>query len=175
MFTYGVDPAEGPGLAFVTLPKIFLNMNQGQLIGSAFFLFLFVAALTSAISLLEIPVAFAVERFGIRRRAAVLAIGVSALLAGIPASLGYGVWSHIGIGHRPILDTMDFAAANLLLPVSSLLVSLFVGWQWSRAAAIKASSIRIPRLAALWFGIVKYIVPLVILLVLTRSLLGFLG
>lgn len=175
VFTYGVNPGEGPGLAFVTLPEIFSHMHLGILIGSAFFLLLFVAALTSAISLLEIPVAFAIERFGVSRRTAVLTVGTSAFAAGIPSSLGYGVWSDIRPGARPLLDAVDHTASNILLPLSSLLVALFVGWHWSRAKALDSSSIADSRLAQLWLGVVKYIVPLVIGVVFARSLISLAG
>jgi NSS family neurotransmitter:Na+ symporter len=175
VFTYGVNPGEGPGLAFVTLPEIFNHMRMGMLIGSAFFLLLFVAALTSAISLLEIPVAFTMERFGVSRRLAVLTAGASAFAVGIPSSLGYGAWSDIRPGGRPILDAVDHMASNIFLPLSSLLIALFVGWHWSRAKALDSSSIADVRLAQLWLGVVKYIVPLVIGIVFARSLMSLAG
>jgi len=93
VFSFNLDPAQGPGLAFVVLPEVFARMPGGALVGAAFFLLLTLAALTSMVSLLEVQVAFAMQRLQWSRRKASWILAGLAFLLGMPASLGYGLWS----------------------------------------------------------------------------------
>lgn len=174
VFSFGLDPAQGPALAFVVLPEVFAQMPGGTLVGVAFFALLGIAALTSSVSLLEVPVAFAMQRFGWSRRRASLLLGGMIFLLGIPASLGFGPWAGLTLaGGRGILDAMDFVAVNLLLPLSGLLLALFVGWVWQRQDALAAADL-LPasRLGRLWHFSMRYIVPLLVALVLVSSVWG---
>lgn len=128
VFAMGGDPAAGPELAFITLPQIFLAMPGGKLIGPVFFLLLSAAALTSMVSLLEVPVASAMHRLRLHRRTAVLIIGGAILLAGLPSALSYGVLGGVTLMGAPILEATDRLASNLLLPLAGLAVALFFGW-----------------------------------------------
>lgn len=135
VFSFGMNPDQGPGLAFVTLPEIFIRMTAGQIVGIAFFGLLVVAAITSSVALLEIPVAYAIERWGFARARATLLIGGVAFLLGVPSSLGFGLLSAISFAGMPILDAVDFVASNILLPLSGLAIALFAGWHWREADA----------------------------------------
>lgn len=88
VFTYGVDPAQGPTLAFAALPEVFRLMPGGRWFAIAFFLLLIIAALTSSVALLEVPVAWAMARWRWRRTRAAIAIGGLALACGVPVALG---------------------------------------------------------------------------------------
>ena len=173
VFSFGLDPAQGPALAFVVLPEVFSQMKGGALVGAAFFVLLAVAALTSAVSLLEVPVAYAMHRFGWSRARASLGLGGLIFVLGVPASLGYGPWAGLtSLGGRSILDAMDFVAADILLPLNGLLIALFLGWVWPRRAALEACDLDASRRGRLWRFSVRYIVPLMVTVVLIRSVWG---
>lgn len=173
VFSLGLDPAQGPGLAFVVLPGVFAQMSGGAVAGLAFFLLLSIAALTSMVSLLEVPVAYAIQRFGWSRWRASLVLGSLLFLLGVPASLGFGAWSNLTTpAGRGILDSMDFAAVELLLPLNGLLLALFLGWVWPRQDALQASDLFGSRLGRLWHFCLRYIVPLLVAAILAGSIGG---
>lgn len=169
VFTYGVDPAQGPVLAFVTLPQIFSHLPGGAWVGLGFFLLLVIAAITSGVSLLEVPVAYAMRRYGWRRARASLAIGGAIFALGVPASLGFGPWSEVRAGGMAILDAMDFFASNILLPVNGILIALFAGWRWRRAEALAGCDLKDGALGRAWRASLRFLVPLLVLAVLLRS------
>lgn len=171
VFSFGLDPAHGTGLAFVALPQVFEQMQGGRYIGAAFFTLLSIAALTSMVSLLEVPVACAMQGLGLSRLRATLAIGIVLLLLGVPASLGFGPWAGITpLGERSILDSMDFLSADLLLPVNGLLLALFLGWVWPRADSLRASQIHSPGFGRFWRFSLRYLAPVLVAVVLIAGL-----
>ncbi len=173
VFSFGLDPAQGPTLAFVVLPEVFSQMRGGRVVGAAFFALLSIAALTSAVSLLEVPVAYVMHRFGWSRRFASLGLGGLIFALGIPASLGFGPWAGLTIlGGRGILDALDFITANFLLPLNGLLIAVFLGWVWHRRDALSACDLATSRLGRAWRFSVRYTVPLLVAVILVRSVLG---
>ena len=170
VFSFGMSPEQGPSLAFVVLPEIFARMTAGQAVGIAFFGLLVVAAMTSLVALIEISVAFVNERFGQSRARAIALVGAAAFLLGVPSSLGFGQWSDVRLAGLPILDAVDFAASNVLLPLSGLAVAAFIGWHWREADALAAVGIRSAALARLWLLSMRYAAPAMIVIVLLRSL-----
>lgn len=171
VFSFGLDPAYGTGLAFVALPNVFEQMQGGRYVGAAFFALLSMAALTSMVSLLEVPVAYGMQRLGLSRVRATLVIGAAILVLGIPASLGFGLWSGITpLGQRSILDTVDFLTADLLLPLNGLLLAVFLGWIWPRADALRASQIRSPWFGRFWHYSLRYLAPVLVTVVLIAGL-----
>src|SRR5690606_10450234 len=135
-FRYGVDPGQGPELAFIVLPTIFADMPGGRVAGFAFFTLLAFAALSSAIAGLEPPVAWLRERTRLSRRAAVLVTGFALWLAGLPIVLSFNTWSAVRplaawprFAERGIFEVVDYASANLLLPVGAFLTCVFVAWR----------------------------------------------
>lgn len=169
VFTFGGDPAHGPVLAFVTLPQVFAGMPGGAVIALGFFALLVIAALTSLVALLEVPVAWLMRRWRWHRGRATLAVGAAAFAAGVPASLGHGLWREIRIGGLPVLEAMDHAASNLLLPVSGILIALFVGWCWRRGDALAGSGLEPEALAVAWRWSLRYAVPALLALVLAAG------
>lgn len=135
VFAHGLDPASGPGLVFVTLPLAFARMPFGTLAAEAFFLLLFVAALASAISLLELVVAWLVRVTGwSRARSAVLA-AAACFIAGLASVLSFNAWSGwhplagvAGFERATFFDLLDWVTSNLMLPVGGLAIALFAGW-----------------------------------------------
>ncbi|MDQ0352591.1 NSS family neurotransmitter:Na+ symporter [Alkalibacillus filiformis] len=170
VFSYGVEPDSGPPLVFIILPSIFEGMPAGHIVGIVFFVLLTMAAFSSALSLLELPVAYVHRTLGLTRKAATLIMGSIIFVLGIAASLGFGVWSHIQINGNNILDMMDNITANVILPLGGLLMAIFVGWYLNRNQAINNSEIESPILQKVWYNIVRFLVPVVMIVILFISL-----
>lgn len=135
VFAHGLDPASGPGLVFVTLPLAFAKMPFGTLAAVAFFVLLFVAALASAISLLELVVALLIRRMKWRRPAAAVIAASTCFVAGIATVLSFNVWAGwhplAGLGLAPtatFFDLLDQLTSNLMLPLGGLAIAVFAGW-----------------------------------------------
>ncbi len=135
VFAHGLDPASGPGLVFVTLPLAFGRMPFGTVAASAFFLLLFVAALASAISMLELVVALLMRRLGWRRPTATAIAALTCFVAGLPTVLSFNLladWFPMrgleGFERATFFDVLDYLTSNVLLPVGGLGIALFAGW-----------------------------------------------
>ena len=136
-FSYNVEVTQGPGLIFVTLPNVFVNMPGGRIWGSLFFLFMTFASFSTVIAVFENIMSSCMDNFGWSRKKAALINGIIILVASIPCVLGYNVWSNIHpIGGRDILDSEDFIVSNILLPLGSLVYLLFCvtryGWGFEK-------------------------------------------
>lgn len=171
VFAFGIEPGAGPGLVFITLPGIFDNIAMGGLVGLAFFFLLAAAALSSAISLLEVCVAYFMRKFSWGRKQASVIVGFVVFLVGIPSSLGLGVWSDITlIQGNDILDSMDFIASNIFLPLGGLVTALFLGWGWKKSEALKDSDLGDTTLGNVWIFILKFVAPVLIFLIFLSSI-----
>ena len=164
----------GPGLMFVTLPRVFGGVFGGGVVGFVFFLLVALAALTSAISMMETMVSILQDRLAIGRRATCLLVLAVTVLLGIPSSLGNGVWSGVRLFGMTFLDFFDFVSNNLLMPVVALLTCLFVGYVLKPKSLIEEARLG-RREAALFSVMIRYVAPICILLILLTSVLGFLG
>nr|WP_307775629.1 sodium-dependent transporter [uncultured Cetobacterium sp.] len=132
VFAFGLEPTAGPGLIFITLPKVFSAMPLGNLFGIIFFILVLFAALTSTISLLEVVVSFAGDQFKVERKKAVLLIsGIIAILA-IPNSNSFGSMANFKIFGRNFFDFGGFLTDNILLPLGGLLLCIFIGFIWNK-------------------------------------------
>jgi len=170
VFAFGANPGDGVGLVFFTLPGIFARMAGGTIVGTLFFFLLAMAALTSAVSLLEVPTAYFVTRFNWDRKKTAVILGIIIFAIGIPSSLGQGTLSHVRlIGGRDILDSMDFIASNILLPLGGLIIALFVGWGWKRADAFGESDLGHSTRGKTWLFLLRYVAPIAIGLVFLVS------
>ena len=118
----------GPGLMFITLPKVFASMRFGSVIGTIFFLLVFFAALTSAISLMETIVSVFMDKFGWKRRFTGIFVAVLALIMGVPSSLGFGPLGFISWNGMTVLDIMDFVSNSVLMPIVAFFTCIFVGF-----------------------------------------------
>ncbi|RKD71276.1 NSS family neurotransmitter:Na+ symporter [Sinobaca qinghaiensis] len=171
VFAFGIDPSSGPGLVFMVLPDIFNNIAAGGIVGLGFFFLLAAAALSSAISILEVAVAFFMRKFNWSRIRAALVIGTIIFLIGIPSSLGFGPWAGVTIiGENGILDSIDFIASNILLPLGGLIIALFVGWSWKTVDALRESDFGQTTIGYIWLFILRFIAPIAILLIFLSSI-----
>lgn len=171
VFAFGIDPSAGPGLVFITLPGIFDNIAGGQLFGLLFFFLLGCAALSSAVSLLEVAVAYFMRKFEWTRQKTALLIGGIIFLLGIPSSLGMGVLSGVTIiGGRDILDSADFLASNIFLPLGGLVIALFLGWGWKKADALQDSDFGDTTVGNAWVFVLRYFAPVAIFIIFLSSI-----
>lgn len=138
VFSYGLTPGEGPGLVFVTLPIAFGKMPAGILFGTLFFVLMAVAALTSALGMLEPVVSYLEEKQKYTRTQLAIGMGTIIWFCGLPSLLSFNILADFKPLHqvplfagKTIFDLMDFFVANLVIPVGGLLIALFAGWALS--------------------------------------------
>lgn len=178
VFTYNVTPEMGPGLFFVALPEVFARMPGGRIVGFFFFLMVVFAAITSAVSLLEVVVSYFIDELNWSREKAVYLLGAFIFLAGIPSALSFNVWKSITMfGGKNIFDMLDFLASNVIMPVGGLLTAVFAGWiltHGEKEAEIKMVENTF-HFYEIWHILIKYITPvaLVIVLLYTTGILNF--
>ncbi len=118
----------GAGLMFMTLPKVFYQMPGGILIGGAFFILVFFAALTSSVSVMEAIVSMIMDKFKISRLKCCAIVAVITVILGIPSSLGNGIWSDIKLLGMDFLTFFDYLSNSVLMPIVAFLTSVMIGW-----------------------------------------------
>lgn len=169
---------KGAGLMFVTLPKVFDNMRGGAFIGAAFFLFVFFAAVTSSISLMETIVSIFKDKLGWSRRKACTVIFIILILLGSVSSLGYGALSFISIKSMGfyLLEMFDFLTNSVMMPIVALLTCIFVGYVVKPKTVIDEMKVcgEFKR-EKLYVVMIKYIAPVFIVAILIFSLLEAFG
>lgn len=167
---------QGPGLMFVTLPKVFDSMPGGSIIGAVFFLMVLLAALTSSISLMETIVSIFMDKLGISRRLSCLAVLGISLLLGVPSSLGYSLWSGVKILGMQILDFFDFASNSVIMPVVALITCILVGFVLKTRTLEEEVEIGGKfKWKPLFSIVIRYIAPVCILAILVSALLSAFG
>jgi neurotransmitter:Na+ symporter, NSS family len=156
----------GPGLVFMSVPVAFSQIPGGLILGVVFFVLLLFAALTSAISLLEVVVATIIDKFGAGRVAATVVLGISIFAFGIPSAD-----SSLMLGDKNFFDSVDFLITNIALPLGGLLVAVFVGWVVPQSVSYEQFQSGGKRDAMYhgWMILIRYFVPVAILLVLLYS------
>ncbi len=180
LFAMGKDPAAGPALVFVILPEMFLEMPGGLIVGSLFFVLLSVAALTSTISLLEVPVSYMIDDHKVDRKKIVWGVAGFTLLLGIPSALSQGAndfFTNFGLipasyTGPDFLSQMSFLFGDIALAVGAISLSIFVGWVWGVDRAsdeIEQGAPFFRKTRWLWSFIIRYVIPVVILLVLLNT------
>ena len=128
VFTYGQEPAAGPQLVFEVLPSIFCHMPLGIFWSTLFFVLLFVASLTSTLSLFETAVAFLTGSKNMKRLRAVSLTMVVVIFLAVLCSLSFGPLSDLQLFGKNFFDLSDYFSSNILLPLGGMLSSIFVGW-----------------------------------------------
>lgn len=121
--------SSGAGLMFQTLPKVFASMPAGKIVASLFFILVLLAALTSAISVMEALVSALIDKFHFSRQKAVIMILISSVILGVPSSLGNGIWANIKLLGMDFLTFFDYLSNSVLMPLVALLTCILVGWR----------------------------------------------
>lgn len=180
VFAFSTEAAEslqaGPSLMFITLPKVFASMGAGTIAGILFFLLVFFAALTSAISLLETSVSSLSQQFHISRNKAIVIMAFVMLAFGTTSCLGYGVWDFISIFGMAFLDFYDFLTNSIMMPIAALatciLIIKVVGFQ-KIIDEVKISS---PfKREKMYVFFMKYLASFFLIIILLSSVASVLG
>lgn len=181
VFAAGIAPGGGPGLVFETLPYIFNRMGArlpiiSSLVSITFFLSILVAALTSAISLMEVGVAYLTEQKGMKRMRAVVILTAGVWVMGVLCSLSFGPLSQVHIAGNTIFDFLDNLCSNWLMPLGGLLFTIFAGWvmpkpdvadEFTSGGRSRAARAVFP---LMWF-LLRYVAPIGIVVVFVTNLI----
>ena len=167
----------GPGLMFITLPKVFASMPFGAVLGTAFFILVFFSAVTSSISLMETIVSILMDYFHWERKKTAIIVLVYCLLMGIPSSLGFGVWDFIQPLGMSILDAWDFISNSILMPIVALLTCFFVGFVIKPKTIIDEANAEGAKFKSvtLFTVVIKWVAPVILIAILISSVLNAAG
>lgn len=165
VFANGLQPAEGPGLIFVTLPIAFGNMAGGTIIGVLFFIFLTFAALTSSISLLEPTVELLEEKTHLGRKSATLVSSVIIWALGIACLLSFNAWQDVTIFGKNIFDFLDYVTSKLMLPLTGLGTIIFAGWMMKQETIRQELNLS-PVIFAGWKFLCRIVIPVAVVAIL---------
>ena len=177
-FMNGAEPAinAGPGLVFITLPGVFASMPGGSIIAILFFLSLLLAAVTSAISMLEVIVRYFIEEWKQSRNTSVVTSMILIIILGCVCSLSQGTLSGISILGMNIFDFFDVISSDVLITVGSLIMVLFAGWRIKKADFMDEltghNTSTTPRwiFSFVWF-MVRWVAPVIIIVIMLSNIL----
>ncbi|MBN1596891.1 MAG: sodium-dependent transporter [Bacteroidales bacterium] len=173
VFAFNIEPGEGVGLIFITLPNVFMQMPGGYIFSIMFFVLLTIAALTSAISILEVVVAYFSEELKMKRNVATVFATILITLLGIICSLSLGIFSDVIVFNRNIFDLLDHISANILLPLGGMFIALFIGWIYGRYKVLRevAHGGKLKgQFLKIFMVLVKFIAPIAIFIVFLKGI-----
>ncbi|MAF82956.1 MAG: sodium-dependent transporter [Chromatiales bacterium] len=170
VFANGLNPAEGPGLVFQTLPLAFGQLAGGGLFGTLFFLLLSFAALTSAISLMEPTVAWVIESYRLSRRAAAFVVGFIIWALGILTVLSFSTLKNATIFKGTFFDNFDYLASNILLPLGGLLITVFAGWVMCSNSSSDELDPAAGYIYKAWRLLARFVAPVAVLIVFLNAI-----
>ena len=162
VFKYGLEPGQGPGLVFQTLPLIFGSFPGGEVLGAVFFFLLFIAAWTSAVSLVEPGLSWLTESWNISRGAAACIIGGVAWLVGLGTVFSVSdpqSWTVFG---RTVFALFDYLSSNVLLPLGGMLIAVFAGWKLPAFVLREELNVEHEWFYRLWRFMLRFISPVII-------------
>ena len=191
VFAFGKSPAQGTALVFEVLPEVFDAIPAGgQVLGAAFFVLLAIAALTSAISIIEVPAAYLMDEKNKSRTASTWIVTFFIFILSIPSALASGGHPFftemqvtlLGVTYHGFLNIIEYLFVNMVIIISSLMICLYGGWIFKTTKLIKEidqeAGIFTKKLigtltfAKIWSFFIKYVCPVLILMVLIQSLFG---
>jgi NSS family neurotransmitter:Na+ symporter len=168
VFANGLDPADGPGLVFDTLPLAFGQMTGGAFFSTVFFVLLAFAAWTSAIGLMEPAVAWMVEHFDRTRSQAAVIVGGSIWALGIGSVLSFNLWSEVKFFKGTFFDNVDFLTSNIMLPLGGVFITIFAGWVMCRNSTADELG-GAGGTYKLWRFLARFVAPIGILFVFLKA------
>ena len=164
VFALGQSPEEGPGLIFVILPAIFNQIPFGNVFMIIFFILMLFATLTSSIAMLEIIVSTGIREKHDRRKRAVRIFGILIFIVGIPSALSFGILSDVEIFGGTFFDFADTITSRIMMPLGALLISIFAGFVLTKKQTDEELRMH-PFMNALWRLLVRFVVPVAIILI----------
>jgi len=174
VFSFGFTPTEGPKLLFIIIPTVFNSMPFGGVFMVLFFVLAAIAATGAMLSLLEVIIAYSTEQYHWTRRKATLLTILAIGLLGSTATLSNSILAEVSVFGMTFFDFYDFTTSNILLPLGGVFIALFVGWQWKYANVKREMSnnghLKNDGLVRVYMLLIKYVVPIAIVLVLLVGL-----
>ena len=167
VFAFGIDPTAGPGLVFITLPNVFLQMPGGAIFGALFFFLLFIAALTSVVSIFEVIIAYVTEELKLKRQKAMALTTVAVVIIATVCALSQTPNSSLVFNGHTLFDWMDLLSANVLLPIGGFLIMIFLGFIMKKSDVedeLKQGSKSIKN-TMVYITITKFVAPVAIAIV----------
>ena len=167
VFAFGIDPTAGPGLVFITLPNVFLQMPGGSIFGALFFFLLFIAALISVVSIFEVIIAYVTEELKLNRQKAMALTTVAVVIIATVCALSQIPNSSLIFNGHTLFDWMDLLSANVLLPIGGFLIMIFLGFIMKKSDLedeLKQGSKSIKNTMA-YITITKFVAPVAIAIV----------
>ncbi len=172
VFAFGFDPQSGPGLTFVTMPAVFVQMPGGAFFAVLFFALLVLAALTSSVSLLEVIVCFLIDELKLSRAAAATGTTLLFMVLGVAVSWSFGIWKDVTLFGKTIFECLDFLTVNMLMPCIELSVALFAGWAvWQKVEKELTLNSVNPHWIRFIKFLIRYLAPALIVAILVSGLL----
>ncbi|MFL3007391.1 MAG: sodium-dependent transporter [Candidatus Neomarinimicrobiota bacterium] len=174
VFALGANPDSGPGLIFVALPTMFPQIAGGTLWGSLFFFLLFMAALTSAISILEVITAFFIDELRWSREKATVVFGSIVTIVGIFCSMSMGGFDDFNtLFNISFFDFLDYLSSKYMLPIGGMLTALFILLKWGVGDFVQELKVGMgdKRLNPLWFKVLFIISALVVGFIITNEII----
>jgi NSS family neurotransmitter:Na+ symporter len=173
VFANGLEPSQGPGLMFVTVPLAFGQMPLGALFGTIFFLLVSFAAITSAISISEPALAYLVEEYNAKRGRVAVSLGVISWVLGLGTVFSFNYWADVNVlGQPTFFDFASFVTDKVLLPIGGLFIGLFGAWALPKTVIGAQLGIDGGVRAVLWKLLAGIVAPLAVLVVFVNTLLG---
>lgn len=172
VFAFGIDPTAGPGLVFITLPNVFLQMTGGTIFGALFFFLLFIAALTSVVSIFEVIIAYITEELSVTRPKAMTLTTLAVVFISILCAFSNTPDSSLTFFGTTLFDWMDKLSANILLPIGGLLIMIFIGFIMKREDVEDELKQGCPSIknSMIYLTITKYVAPIAIAIVFLYGL-----
>ncbi len=170
VFANGLDPAEGAGLVFQTLPLALDQMPGGTVVGAMFFLLLAFAGLTSSISLMEPVVAWLIEARDMSRAGAGVLCGTAVWLLGFLTLLSFNVAADWKFLRGTWFDNIDYLTSNILLPAGGFCITVFAGWVMSRESSAEEIGFSSGWVYTVWRMLARYVAPIAVLLVFLNAI-----
>lgn len=173
VFANGLEPSQGPGLVFVTLPLAFGQMPLGAVFGTLFFMLVSFAAITSAISISEPALAYLVEEYNAKRGRVAISLGVISWVIGLGTVFSFNIWSDVHVlGQPTFFDFASFVTDKVLLPVGGLFIALFGAWALPKTVVGAQLGIDGGFRLVLWKLVCGLVAPAAVLVVFVNTLLG---
>ena len=174
VFTFGFAPAAGPALVFITIPAVFSQIPMGQALMLVFFVLAAVAATGAMLSLMEVPVVIFHERLGLSRVTSTLLTIFLLAILGAGCALSNSTLAGFKLFGLNLFDLFDFVSSNVILPIGGIFIALFIGWVWGidnfRSAVSNRGQLANGSLSRTVFFLLRYVSPLLILLVMLKGL-----
>tara|TARA_B100000686_G_C16804448_1_gene988891 strand:+ start:985 stop:2364 length:1380 start_codon:yes stop_codon:yes gene_type:complete len=170
VFAHGLDPAEGPGLIFQTIPIAFGQLPGGRIIATVFFLLLTFAAWTSGIALMESPVAWLMETTGLERRKTAIFVGMAIWMLGLLSVLSFNELSDFELLWGTFFDSFDYLTANIMLPLGGFAIAIFSGWFMSANSTSDEIDASVDGVYHMWRISTRFIAPVAVLLIFLNAI-----